>query len=446
MTYFKGETMFKKNLTGFTTLMIYAGTLLLSVLSFFTTYFGMKILLNDTLALIGTLGLQIAMLGIAWNLMKIKENRFTYISVFCLAASFSIFFSFANFDTNLKENTRVNSARKNYTESARGVIADYTKTSRDAALKGRYQIDRLHALMTLEKTKGWATVVDEGSGDKFLQEFLDGARATVTSWENTQGKKYSHGSGEGIVFNYFTGKINQAENNLAIVNNYITKLDSIGRTLNSTLTVETQSTVVNDAWALFPSSEISVMTASTPSYPNPPSRLDFMETPDSRQTAFMMVINDFIQMDRLAIFAFLLAFAIDFIVIMMAFAGSYIINDIDYLYERVKLDTAKRLKNLSLDNSSEIRDLADETLIKLNKASEFGINMIKADMSYLHKKQHTKIVLKRTQEETIRNNVRQTTLDKVLQNRISNDQRTASSNRMQTVLDSKKEKTSNVYF
>ncbi len=418
--------------------MIYAGTLLLSILSFFTPYAGMTILLDERLALIGTLGLQIAMLGIAWNLMTIKENKLTYISVFCIAASFSIFFSFANFDTNLKENTRVNSARKNYTEAARDVIADYSKTSRQAALKGRYQIDRLQTLMTLEQTSGWATVVDEGSGDKFLQEFIEGARATVASWKKTQGQKYKHGSGKGIVYNYFTGKINQAENNLAIVNNYITKLDSIGRTLNSTLTVATQSVVVNDAWAMFPSSEIAIMTALAPTYPSPPSRLDFMETADSRQTAFMMVINDFAEMDRMALFAFLLAFAIDFIVIMMAFAGSYIINDVDYLYDRVKLDTARRLKNLSLDDVDEITRLTDESFIKFRKASEFGINMIESNMRYEHKKEHTKIVLKREREESIRSDERQTTLDELTRDRISNDQRVKTSNRLQTVLELKR--------
>ena len=62
---------FRKN----TTLMIYAGTFLISILSFFTTFYGLAILVDKTLALIGSLGLQIALLGIAWNLIRIKENR-----------------------------------------------------------------------------------------------------------------------------------------------------------------------------------------------------------------------------------------------------------------------------------------------------------------------------------------------------------------------------------
>ena len=54
--------------------MIYFGTFLVSVLSFFTTYPGLTISLDRWLALIGSLGLQTAMLVIAWNLMRIRKR------------------------------------------------------------------------------------------------------------------------------------------------------------------------------------------------------------------------------------------------------------------------------------------------------------------------------------------------------------------------------------
>ncbi len=433
--------MLKKQFSRLTILMIYIGTLLLSILSFFTTYAGMTILLNENLALIGSLGLQIAMLGIAWNLMKIKEKRIAYISVFCLAASFSIFFSYANFDTNLKENTRIDSARKNYTNAARNVLADYSKTARDAALKGRYQIDRLNTLMTLEKTKGWATAVDEGSGDPFIQNFLDGARATVASWERLNSKKYSQGIGEGIIYNYFTGKITQVETNMILVNNYITKLNNTSQKLNSTLTVEDQSKIVNDVWAKFPISEIALMTATVPVYSNPPNRADFVETPKTRQQAFMMVINDFAEMDRLATFSLLLAFAIDFIVILMAFVGSYRVDEIDFLFDRVRVDTVNRLKKLSLDNSSSIDEVTDESLHKIQKASDFGINMIKSQRDYDNRKKQIKIVLKRKGEEAIREDLRQENMDEISQKRFTPEQHTATISRMRTLMESKEEET-----
>ena len=84
----------RKHLSGSspTMALIYVGTLLLSLLSFFTTYHGLKIVVPAPLALLGSLGLQSAMLGIAWNLMRIRTNRWPYLLVFSLAASFSVFF------------------------------------------------------------------------------------------------------------------------------------------------------------------------------------------------------------------------------------------------------------------------------------------------------------------------------------------------------------------
>ncbi|MEE8577152.1 MAG: hypothetical protein V3T31_07835, partial [candidate division Zixibacteria bacterium] len=83
-----------------TSIMIYGGTLLLSILSFFTTFYGLKIVVSYELALMGSLGLQSAMLGIAWNLIHVNQRRSVYVAVFSLAAIFSIFFSYANFNSN----------------------------------------------------------------------------------------------------------------------------------------------------------------------------------------------------------------------------------------------------------------------------------------------------------------------------------------------------------
>lgn len=66
---------FSRKINSATSWMVYGGTFLLSVLSYFTTYYGLAIILNTPLAIVGSLGLQISMLGVAWNLMHMKENQ-----------------------------------------------------------------------------------------------------------------------------------------------------------------------------------------------------------------------------------------------------------------------------------------------------------------------------------------------------------------------------------
>ncbi len=105
--------------------MIYIGTFLVSVLSFFTTYMGLAIFLDNWLALLGSLGLQTALLGIAWNLMHMRKSRMTYAVVFGMVAVFSMFFSYVNFNTRLKGELRTQEARAEYADAARPVLREY---------------------------------------------------------------------------------------------------------------------------------------------------------------------------------------------------------------------------------------------------------------------------------------------------------------------------------
>lgn len=393
--------MLNRGLQNLTSIMIYFGTLLLSILSFFTTYFGMSILLDKPLALVGSLGLQIAMLGIAWNMMKIKENRGTYVAVFLAAAAFSITFSYANFDANLKASSRSEIARGNYADAAHITIAQYASTAKSASLAGRYHVERLNGLLSLEVEKGWATVMDEGSGDPFLQSVIDGARITAESWKKTQGGDYRQGSGKGIISNYLSSRLLQARNNLSIVDNYITNLASLSILLGSELPVTQQHELVNKAWATFPSSEIGLLSSETPSISPAPNAIAYSEIPTTRQQAFKLVIDDLFAGDRMAIFAMLLAIAIDLIVILIAFIGSYSINEVDFLFDRVRQDTSKRIRNLNLEDRSAVSNLVDDSLKRFRYASKFGLDIARVVGDHHNQQKRFRITLKRESEEAL---------------------------------------------
>lgn len=431
--------MLSKGLTGFTSLMIYFGTLLLSVLSFFTTLAGMRILLDNELAIIGSLGLQIAMLGIAWNLMKIKENRMTYVSVFSVAAAFSIFFSYANFDSNLKSPTRINDARRQYAQAARPVLSEYAQIANEAAVNGRYQVERLGDILKLEEEKGWATVCDEGSGDPYIQSVIDGARRTVDSWKTINGTNYGQGSGRGIIVNYLESQLGQAQQNLQSTKNYMQKLDSLTLAFNSVLAVESQHNLMNQAWVSFPTGEVSRLLSTTTELSMPPSRADFVEFPTTRQQAFMLVIHDLTELDKLALFSLLLALAIDLIVILMAFAGSYIVDDIDYLFDRVRLDTARRIRKARLEDQSAVNSILNDNLEMFRGAGKYGLEMIRVLGDYHNQKKKFRIVLKREGKKA----TREATTDEAAEQNgatvVNDEQRLGLKNRMEIMLPKQKQ-------
>lgn len=362
-----------------TTAMIYFGTFLVSVLSFFTTFSGMLILLSWPLALLGSLGLQVALLGLAWNLMKVKSNRLTYVTVFLVAASFSVFFSYANFNFSLKENTRGHKVRGEYADVARPIVRQYSAVAKETQFKGTYQVKRLNQLIAMEKKNGWSTVVDEGSQDAFVQSVIDGARRTVTSWQQKQGADYHQGAGEGIIVNYLNTWQQQLGQSMTAVNEYLTFTDSAVLALSGTTSVEEQHDLVNQVAMRLPVGEIRQITGQSPTnLPEPPSMAAYIEKPMNSQEALMLVIGDLQEMDRLTFFSLMFAIAVDLIVIVMAFAGSRTTDEIDYLFTRVQKDSYRRTRKMLLGDPYEMSRSLDKNLERMQIASRYGLALSKA--------------------------------------------------------------------
>lgn len=388
--------MYPSNLSKTTMVMIYMGTLLISILSFFTTYKGMNIILSWELALLGSLGLQTAMLGIAWNLIIIKENRGSYVLAFCTAAIFSIFFSFANFDTNLKANTRPYEARRAYYEAVMPVLSEYSTKAKKAELASQYQVDRIASLISMEQEKGWATVIDEGSQDKFIQSIINGARLTVDSWRQTTGTDYRQGKGRGIIVNYLESRQSQAQKNSMLIENYVDYIDSLAMAINDGMDVEMQHDIVNQAYLNFPISAVNLISSNNneQELTSPPYQSDFAEKPANTQQALMMVIGDLCNMDKLTFLALMLAIAIDLIVIAIAFAGSHIAAKSDLLLERIEDDTMKRMKNINLEDVNDLDKFLDSNLHAYKKAAQYGKDVGRIIDDYQKAKNRLQILAK----------------------------------------------------
>jgi len=366
-----------------TTAMIYFGTFLVSVLSFFTTFSGMLILLSWPLALLGALGLQIALLGLAWNLMKVKSNRLTYVTVFIVAASFSVFFSYANFNFSLKANTRGHKVRGEYAELARPIVRQYSAIAKETQFKGTYQVERLNQLIEMEKRNGWATVVDEGSQDAFVQSVIDGARRTVDSWQQKQGYDYHQGAGEGIIVNYLNTWQQQLGQSMTAVDDYLRFTDSAVMALSGATPVEEQHELVNQVAMRLPVGEIRQITGQAPTtLPEPPSTAAYIEKPMNSQEALMLVIGDLQEMDRLTFFSLMFAIAVDLIVIVMAFAGSRTTDEIDYLFSRVQKDSYRRTRKMPLGDPYEMSRSLDKNLERMQIASRYGLALSKARQEF----------------------------------------------------------------
>ncbi|MCX6835208.1 MAG: hypothetical protein NTW07_08780 [candidate division Zixibacteria bacterium] len=355
--------------------MIYFGTFLVSVLSFFTTYLGLTIFLDRWLAVIGSLGLQIAMLGIAWNLMRMRKNRLSYVFVFFSVAAFSMFFSYANFNNRLKGEVRQQEARAAYADAARPVLRDYAALSKKAVSQGDYQVQRLKALLAMEETKGWATIIDEGSNDPFLQSVIEGARRTVESWNKHEGAEYQQGSGRGIILDYLHNWQNQIDGHLTTMVRYMAAVDSISLLVSSDVPVVQQYDMVNWAAVHFPQSEYKMILAAEPNLKDAPFTSKFVERPANGQEALSMVIADLARPDRLTTFSIVFAVVIDLVVLILALCGSRAAGGLDDIFRKFEQDASQRMKKLPMDDPRQFTESMQQNIEWLRQASEYGKNL-----------------------------------------------------------------------
>ena len=383
--------------TKYTTLLIYFGTFLISVLSFFTTYFGLAIFLDQPLALLGSLGLQTAMLGVAWNLIRLRNNRAAYMLVFCCAATFSIFFSYVNFNANLKGAVRSQQARDAYSLAARPVLRQYADLAKEALTLGQYQSKRLADLLELENSNGWATVVDEGSSDPFIQSVIEGARRTAESWKYTQGTDYRQGSGKGIITNYLTSWTDQVDRHLSSIKRYVHSVDSVSLLIRGSLSVADQHDLVNYASVIYPLIEHEVLASSRPVLLLPPFPGDYVESPANRQQAMNLVISDLYPMDRLTFFSLFFAIIIDLIVIVMALSTSHAVDALDYVFARLEEDASRRLRKIPLDDPQAFTRSMEANLERLRQADEYTRNL--DEVLRRHHSDRTSITLRRGEEK-----------------------------------------------
>ncbi|MBI5266417.1 MAG: hypothetical protein HY851_04210 [candidate division Zixibacteria bacterium] len=357
----------------------------------------MAILLHPALAAAGALGLQSSMLGLAWNILRVRNHRRAYVGAFSVAALFSVFFSYAAFNIALKQTTRSQEVREQYSAQVIPVLRQYGDIAKSALHSADYQVKRIDAIVEAEKTRGWATIVDEGSGDPVVQGIIDGARNTVASWRRLAGADYTQGPGHGMIANYLESWQDEARKRQSALEKYVHVTDSLNTLLSTGIPVEQQYQMVNSARLAFPQAEFAAVTAaSAPRLPDPPLTAGYTETPLNGQQAFAMVLSDLYPMDLLTLFALLLAFAVDFIVVILALAAGRTSSDADLAFEIAEKDAQRRLQKVKLDNPAEYQNVLNQNIARLKAANEYSYQFGQALSD--SKRARTRIKMIRTED------------------------------------------------
>src|SRR5437867_2088057 len=167
---------------------------LLATVSWYTTEQGMNLYLPGWLSLFSSIGVQSALVFVAWRLGMTKAKRGVLVTVFAITAMISVSFSYANLYTWFSARERPAEAQRQLYDNI-NAVADKTQQLVAAAIsEGQTHVLALEEMASAEKKHGHM------SQGQDADPYLAAIREAVGREAQTPGSAYKGGGGEGVSY------------------------------------------------------------------------------------------------------------------------------------------------------------------------------------------------------------------------------------------------------
>jgi len=176
---------------------LFAASCMLAVVSWYTTFQGMSLYLSGWFSILASLGIQTALVLVAWLIGFSRTRKGLLVAVYAITALVSIAFSYVSLYTWF-------SARERPASVERRLYDVLTRTSgqAEATLTSAIDEQQKHVLALGEMT-GAERSVGHISRAEDSDPYLAGIRAAVAREGQTYSQDYREGSGEGVRYSAF---------------------------------------------------------------------------------------------------------------------------------------------------------------------------------------------------------------------------------------------------
>jgi hypothetical protein len=176
---------------------LFVSTCLLSIVSWYTTYRGMALYLSVWFSFLASLGIQAALVLVAWLIGFTRDRRPLLIAVYAATALVSIGFSYVNLYTWFSSQERPARVQRHLYDILNGEIGKAENTFAEAIAEGQKHILALDELTVAERTLGHVSRAEDA--DPYLRQ----VREAVAREAQTYAAAYKEGAGEGVRYTAF---------------------------------------------------------------------------------------------------------------------------------------------------------------------------------------------------------------------------------------------------
>ena len=295
---------------------LFVSSCLLSLVSWYTTQQGMALYLSPWFAFVASLGVQSALLLVAWLVGVSEGRRALLVAVYALTAAISVFFSYVSLNTWFAARERPAEVERRLYD-ALGVAAARAEAELTAAVaEAERHALALEEMTAAEKQHGYISRAED------RDPWLAGVRAAVAREAESYASSYPEGAGPGLRYTAFDRYATLARQTLARLREAQGALTRLRASLHPLDASEQQLRAFHAVWDALPWSEIAQVRHAEVARPAVPAYSDFVDRAASGQEDLLIAVSElFTAPTSRHVLAFALAAFIDLVVFLLAYAS-----------------------------------------------------------------------------------------------------------------------------
>ena len=312
---------------------LFVASCLLSIVSWYTTFEGMRLYLSVWFSVLASIGLQTALVLVAWligfsssSTRNHAGRRALLIGVYVVTAIVSIAFSYTSLYTWFSARERPATIERKLYDALNDSAGQASKLLTSAIDEQQKHVLALQEMTEAEKTHGLISRAQDAD------PYLANIRAAVAREAQTYAANYKEGAGAGVRYSAFDRYTKLAEQSLAQMQHSQTELATFvsnNQPLNPT---EKQLEAYRQVYDDIPWNDIEqALHSGQIARPPLPAYSDFVDRTVSGQEDLLVAFQElFTAPTARHVFALMLAAFIDIVVFLLAFAtGPYFFGSME---------------------------------------------------------------------------------------------------------------------
>jgi hypothetical protein len=296
---------------------LFVSTCLLSIVSWFTTQQGMALYLSPWFAFLASLGIQSALVLVAWLVGFTNSRRGLLIAVYAMTAAVSVAFSYVSLYTWFSEKERPALVERKLYDTIQDSSGKMDQILSSAIAEARKHVIALDEMTAAEKTHGYIARAQDSD------PYLANVRESVAREAASLGSAFREGSGDGPRYTAFDRYTKLARQSLEQMQSSQRALADYRAQVKPLDPSEQQIRKYREVYDAVPWSDVQTQLHSARvERPPVPSLNDNIDKTATNQEDMLLAFTELVSAPTgRHVFAFTLAAFIDLIVFFLAFAS-----------------------------------------------------------------------------------------------------------------------------